>query len=73
MKAASIWRTTGNDWKDFLQEDHLKLFGRDFVERIGNWPVTRSIADGVTDKRRAEIGVRAGKAPFFILEKRAGE
>ncbi len=57
----------------FLQEDHLKLFGRDFVERIGNWPVTRSIADGVTDKRRAEIGVRAGKAPFFILEKRAGE
>jgi len=56
----------------FLQEDHFRLFGRDFVARLKSWPETRFIDDGTTDARRAEIAVRPGKAPFFILEKRSG-
>jgi SAM-dependent methyltransferase len=56
----------------FLQEDHFRLFGRDFVARLKNWPGVKWIEDGTTDARRREIGVRPGKAPFYILEKQVG-
>lgn len=55
----------------FLQEDHFKLFGLDFVEGLSALPFAERVPDGLTDERRAEIGVRAGKSPFFILRKRA--
>lgn len=51
----------------FLQEDHLKRFGRDFVGRLASLDGARLIGDGMTDARRAELGVRPAKSPFFIL------
>jgi SAM-dependent methyltransferase len=53
----------------FLQEDHLKLFGRDFAIHLAQMPGGTLLPDGVTDERRAELGVRPGKAPFFIWRK----
>jgi phosphoglycolate phosphatase len=53
----------------FLQEDHFKLFGNDFVRHLGSIPGTRLVPDGVTDMRRTELVVRPGKAPFFVLRK----
>ncbi len=56
--------------EQFLQEDHFKLFGHDFVQHLASLADADLLADGMTDARRAELGVRAGKAPFFILRKR---
>lgn len=53
----------------FLQEDHFKLFGHDFVSHLAELETAELLADGVTDERRAQLGVRAQKAPFFILRK----
>jgi phosphoglycolate phosphatase len=53
----------------FLQEDHFKLFGRDFVRHLGSIPAVALLADGVTDAKREQLAVRPGKAPFFILRK----
>lgn len=53
----------------FLQEDHYKLFGRDFADALAAWPGSELLPAGVDDARRAEIGVRPGKSPFFILRK----
>lgn len=55
----------------FLQEDHFKLFGADFVSFISEIPGGHAVADGVTDKIRASLNVRPNKAPFFIWEKEA--
>lgn len=55
----------------FLQEDHLKVLGYDFVEFIERMPGGMRIPDGITDKIRAELSVRPGKAPFFVWEKDA--
>lgn len=53
----------------FLQEDHFKRFGRDFVAGLATLAGASLIGDGVTDARRAELGVRPSKSPFFILSK----
>jgi SAM-dependent methyltransferase len=53
----------------FLQEDHLKLFGRDFVEQLHAMEGAVLLPDGVSDETRAKLSVRPGKAPFFILRK----
>jgi SAM-dependent methyltransferase len=53
----------------FLQEDHFRLFGRDLESHLESLAGTALLADGVTDAKRAELGVRPGKAPFFILRK----
>jgi len=53
----------------FLQADHFKLLGADFVEFIDQMPGGRRIADGITDELRAQLNVRPKKAPFFIWEK----
>ncbi len=57
--------------EQFLQEDHFKLFGHDFVEGLGKMAGVELVPDGVTDQRRAQLCVRPGKAPFFILGKHA--
>jgi SAM-dependent methyltransferase len=53
----------------FLQEDHLKLFGRDFPERLRSLEGASLLPDGVSGETRAKLSVRPGKAPFFILRK----
>ena len=55
----------------FGQWDHLKIFGDDFIPFLRDLKTVELIDDGVTDERRAEIGVRPGKASFFILRKSA--
>ena len=62
--------TDADRLEQFLQEDHFKLFGRDFVAGLAALPHAELVPDGLTDERRAEIGVRAGQSPFFILRKR---
>ncbi len=56
----------------FFQEDHFKIFGRDFVEFISQTSDGILIPDGITDEIRASCGVRPGKAPFFIWKKISG-
>jgi len=56
----------------FLQEDHFRLFGADFVEYLADMPGGELLADGVTDADRATIAVRPGKAPFFVWRKGRG-
>ena len=53
----------------YLQEDHLKCFGADFVEHLKSMPGGRLLPDGITDEKRAELGVRSGKAPFFVWQR----
>lgn len=53
----------------FLQEDHFKVLGADFVDFIDAMPGGKRIPDGVTDEIRAELSVRPKKAPFFIWQK----
>jgi phosphoglycolate phosphatase len=53
----------------FLQEDHFKLFGRDFAEGLYHVAGAQLLPDAVTDAMRAEVQVRAGKSPVFILRK----
>jgi SAM-dependent methyltransferase len=53
----------------FKQEDHLKIFGADFVSHIQNIPGGLLVPDGVTDEKRAELSVRPGKARFFVWRK----
>ena len=53
----------------FLQEDHLKLFGRDFVRHLHAMEGAVLLPDGVSEETRARLSVRPGKAPFFILRK----
>jgi phosphoglycolate phosphatase len=53
----------------FLQEDHFKLFGADFVRHLEGLAGAVLEPDGITDARREELAVRPGKAPFFILRK----
>jgi phosphoglycolate phosphatase len=53
----------------FLQEDHFKLLGADFVRHLESLAGVVIEPDGMTDARRVELAVRPGKAPFFILRK----
>ena len=55
----------------FSQKDHLKIFGRDFLEFISQTSDGVLIPDGITDEIRANCGVRPGKkVPFFIWTKK---
>jgi SAM-dependent methyltransferase len=53
----------------YLQEDHFKIFGADFVRHVESLAGAALEPDGMTDARRVELAVRPGKAPFFILRK----
>ncbi len=55
----------------FLQEDHLKLLGADFVEFITDLKGGQLLPDGITDEFRTELNVRPKKAPFFVWRKDA--
>lgn len=63
------FRTDAERIETFLQADHFKIFGRDFIDYFEAMPGGERLADGVTDQRRAELGVRPGKAPFFVWRK----
>jgi len=54
----------------FLQEDHYKLLGADFVEFLRNMEGGELLPDGITPEVREVLSVRPGKAPFFIWWKR---
>ena len=53
----------------FKQEDHFKLFGRDFVKYLAEMENCELISDGITDEFRQSVSVRKGKATFYILRK----
>lgn len=53
----------------FRQEDHFKLFGADLIPHLQGLAGITLEPDGISDARRAELAVRPGKAPFFILRK----
>ena len=57
--------------EQFLQEDHYKLFGDDFITTLASLPGGWVIPDGVDDAMRAQISVRPGKAKFFIWQRDA--
>lgn len=50
----------------FKQEDHFKMIGRDLLDTLDGLPGGKRFEDGITDAHRAPLGVRPGKAPFFI-------
>ncbi len=56
--------------EQFLQEDHFKMFGSDFVDHVKSIEGGSLIPDGVTDDIRASLAVRPGKAPFFVWQKK---
>lgn len=53
----------------FLQEDHFKIFGADFVQFLDQMPGGFVVPDGISNELRKELNVRPNKAPFFIWEK----
>ena len=53
----------------FLQEDHFKMFGADFIEYLRHMPGGSLLPDGITNEIRKKLNVRPNKAPFFIWEK----
>ena len=55
--------------REFLQEDHFKIFGDDFEAGLATLRGGRLLPDTTTDDDRARIGVRPGKGKFFIWEK----
>ncbi len=59
----------GERLEKFLQEDHYKLFGADFVDFIEAIPGGRRVDEGVSDEMRTQLNVRPKKAPFFIWQK----
>lgn len=63
------FRTDAERIELFRQGDHFKLFGRDFVDYVETMEGGKRLTDGVTDERRAQLGVRPGKAPFFVWRK----
>jgi len=54
----------------FLQEDHFKMFGADFIEYLRHMPGGFLVPDGITNEIRKKLNVRPNKAPFFIWEKK---
>lgn len=69
IEGGEFFATDAERLEKFLQEDHFKLFGRDFISHLESLAGATLIADGVTDALRAQLAVRPGKAPFFILRK----
>ncbi len=55
--------------EQFLQEDHFRLFGDDFIETLRALPGGAVVPDGIDDAIRAGVSVRPGKAPFFIWQR----
>ncbi|MDA8869784.1 methyltransferase domain-containing protein [Rhizobiaceae bacterium] len=50
----------------FLQEDHFRLFGREFEPWLAALEGGELEPDPVSDDRRAELGVRPGKGRVFV-------
>ncbi len=57
--------------EQFLQEDHFKMLGDDFVPTFEALSGGTRLDEGVGDERRKELSVRSGKAPFFIWQRSA--
>ena len=55
--------------EQFLQEDHYKLLGADFVEFLEAMPGGTLQRDGISNQQRAALNIRPDKAPFFIWSK----
>lgn len=55
--------------REFLQEDHYKMFGDDFVPTLAALDGGQLVEDGVTDEMRRAVSVRPGKAKFYIWER----
>ena len=53
----------------FLQEDHYKMLGVDFVEFLRSMGGGTVLDSGIDDTLRKHLNVRPGKAPFFIWQK----
>ena len=53
----------------FLQEDHFKLFGKDFEDNLQNAPGWKLHTDEMTDDIRREIAVRPGKVRIYVIER----
>ncbi|MFK5977644.1 MAG: methyltransferase domain-containing protein [Rhizobiaceae bacterium] len=53
----------------FLQEDHYKMLGADFVDFLRGMEGGALISDGITPEIREQLNVRPGKAPFFVWQK----
>ena len=68
-EGGEFFKTDAERLEAFLQEDHFKLLGADFVEYLEAMPGGSLLDDGVTDARRAQIAVRPGKARFFVWRK----
>jgi len=61
--------TDADRLEQFLQEDHFKVFGDDFVEYVRDLPGGQLLPDGIDDRFRAKVSVRPGKARFFVWKK----
>ena len=57
--------------ENFLQEDHYKMLGADFVEFLRNMEGGELLFDGITPEIREQLSVRPGKAPFFVWQKQS--
>lgn len=57
--------------ENFLQEDHYKMLGADFVEFLRNMEGGELHFDGITPEIREQLSVRPGKAPFFVWQKQS--
>jgi len=68
-EGGELLETDAQRLEQFLQEDHYKLLGSDFVEFIRSMPNGSLLEDGINDEIRAELNVRPGKAPFFVWQK----
>ena len=55
--------------EQFLQEDHFKLFGNDFVEKLASIEGCSLLKDEITDEIRQSICVRPGKAKIYIWQR----
>ncbi len=55
--------------EQFLQGDHYKLLGDDFVPSLEALRGGHLIDMGISDEQRAALSVRPGKAPFFIWQR----
>ena len=57
----------------FLQEDHVRLFGRDLRPWLAARPDGALLPDPVSEERRAEIAVRPGKVVPFLWQRSTGQ
>lgn len=63
------FKTDNERLEKFLQEDHFKQLGSDFVEFLETMEGGSLLKDGIDDSLRASLNVRPHKAPFFVWQK----